>query len=809
MPNASQLDPFRPSLALWITLGSLGSAMTMLVLLLVLINNFSATYAQRRAITEVDLMADNVVNTLRWRQEERIRDLSLLASWPNFHHQSTAEQRATLTTMVAKTPGFHWLSLTDGRGKIRVASNPAIEGRMLPKHDGRLPSGQQVTISLVHRQSPLLDTSLTGDSTSPLQYEIAIPLQQSELPGGWLVASLSWSHIQEQAQTQLNHKSVLDKADLLLLDQNGKVLLSSRDPQLQQVPASLRQPDEHEQSKPQRWPDGQSYITAIRNTSGLNGVQQPQWQVVVRQPLTIAMQDFSRLQDQLALSALIAFCALSIAAVWLARKIASPLRAIRRALETPGNPLPHTRSYAEAELLSDVITEMRQLEQQDIQALEQLNQTLEVQVAERTRELDNVLQHAMNAFISLNEQGEVIAWNIQAAHIFGWPIEQLLGKPLPMGFLTQRQENWLHHKIRCYQRTGTPPDIREQHQTTLFDYAGEPIAVELNTWISATSQGFRLNVIIQDIRQRLAVEQALRNSQQRLQTITDNLPVLIAYIDRDLRFQFNNATYALWYQRPINELQNRQLQDLYPPEEYAHVLPFMQQALAGMGQRFERTEQRPDGLHYLLSIYIPHHQDEQVVGFYVLTQDITKRKQLELELEQLALFDALTGLPNRRALMDQLPKAMARCARTRQSMALLFMDLDGFKAVNDTYGHDAGDEVLQQFAQRIQSHLRGTDTLFRLGGDEFTLILENLADEAQDAEHKAQQLLETMQSQFELTNAQVSLSSSIGIALYQPSSQLSSDELLTHADGAMYQAKHAGKNCYVLAAASPPPSPCA
>ena len=427
-----------------------------------------------------------------------------------------------------------------------------------------------------------------------------------------------------------------------------------------------------------------------------------------------------------------------------------------------------------------------------------------MQVAERTRELDNVLQHAMNAFISLNEQGEVIAWNIQARQLFGWPAESLIGHPLPIGMVTQQQQNWLNRKIRCYQQTKASPALRKQHQTTLFDCNGEPIAVELNTWISATTQGFRFNVIIQDIRQRRAIEQALRNSQLRLQTITDNLPVLIAYIDRDLRFQFNNATYALWYQWPINELQNRQLQDLYPPEEYANVLPFMQQALAGMGQRFERTEQRPDGLHYLMSIYIPHHQDEQVVGFYVLTQDITKRKQLELELEQLALFDALTGLPNRRALMDQLPKAMARCARTRQSMALLFMDLDGFKAVNDTYGHDAGDEVLQQFAQRIQSHLRGTDTLFRLGGDEFTLILENLADEAQGAEHKAQQLLETMQSQFELTSARVSLSSSIGIALYQPASQLSSDELLTLADGAMYQAKHAGKNRFVLAASAPP-----
>ena len=109
------------------------------------------------------------------------------------------------------------------------------------------------------------------------------------------------------------------------------------------------------------------------------------------------------------LSAILAFCALSFIAILLARKIAAPLRAIRRALEPPGRQLPQNRSYAEAELLTEVITEMRQLEQQDIQALEQLNRTLEQQVAERTQEMENVLQHAMNAFISLNEQGAVIA----------------------------------------------------------------------------------------------------------------------------------------------------------------------------------------------------------------------------------------------------------------------------------------------------------------------------------------------------------------------------------------------------------------
>ena len=358
----------------------------------------------------------------------------------------------------------------------------------------------------------------------------------------------------------------------------------------------------------------------------------------------------------------------------------------------------------------------------------------------------------------------------------------------------------MQQQLRLHAETGVVPLLKDQRITELHDRHGEAIAVEVHSWISETTLGFRLNLIIQDVRERLTIERELRDSQQRLQTITDNLPVLISYIDRHLRYQFNNATYGLWYGWSAAELHNRPVRDLYPATEYAHFLPFMELALQGETQRFERSEQRADGVHYLYSIYIPHRREQEVVGFYVLSQDITPRKQLELELKRHALNDPLTGLPNRRSLMEQQPKAMARSSRTEQMMALLFMDLDGFKAINDNFGHDAGDELLQQFAQRIQSHLRETDTLFRLAGDEFTLILENLQHGEQDACLKARQLLEAMADPFVLTAATVTLSSSIGIACYRPHAEMSAEALLGHAEQAMYQAKRAGKNRFVVAA---------
>lgn len=163
------------------------------------------------------------------------------------------------------------------------------------------------------------------------------------------------------------------------------------------------------------------------------------------------------------------------------------------------------------------------------------------------------------------------------------------------------------------------------------------------------------------------------------------------------------------------------------------------------------------------------------------------------QLQKVVLLDALTGLPNRRGFHDELPKAMARAQRDNQEMAVLFLDLDGFKAINDTHGHEAGDELLRQFARRIEACVRKTDMVARLGGDEFVVILERLVIE-NDAREVAGKILQAMTTPFELGAVQAVLSSSVGIALYPPSGKQSPDQLVHAADQAMYAAKRAGKN---------------
>jgi diguanylate cyclase (GGDEF)-like protein len=160
-------------------------------------------------------------------------------------------------------------------------------------------------------------------------------------------------------------------------------------------------------------------------------------------------------------------------------------------------------------------------------------------------------------------------------------------------------------------------------------------------------------------------------------------------------------------------------------------------------------------------------------------------------MEAMALRDTLTGLPNRRALMQALPEALRRANRSRQSCAVFFLDLDRFKQVNDRYGHDEGDELLRQFAERVGGAVRKTDTVGRLAGDEFVVILEMLHSDA-DAQEAADKLLPILQQPSVLKTATVTLSASIGIAIHHPDDPQDIEMLLGRADRAMYRHKQQG-----------------
>jgi len=183
----------------------------------------------------------------------------------------------------------------------------------------------------------------------------------------------------------------------------------------------------------------------------------------------------------------------------------------------------------------------------------------------------------------------------------------------------------------------------------------------------------------------------------------------------------------------------------------------------------------------------------EIVG---VSRDITERKQVEEQIEYQAYHDALTGLPNRRLFRDRLTVALAHARRMKHPLAVMFLDLDRFKVVNDTLGHSVGDELLKTVGSRLQASMREEDSIARMGGDEFTILLADLKS-TDDSAKIAQKVLDTVAQPLRIDGTELFVTTSIGIALF-PSDGDTAEALLANADHAMYRAKDSGRNSYQM-----------
>ena len=208
----------------------------------------------------------------------------------------------------------------------------------------------------------------------------------------------------------------------------------------------------------------------------------------------------------------------------------------------------------------------------------------------------------------------------------------------------------------------------------------------------------------------------------------------------------------------------------------------------------KRAEEELTQANELLEAQVAQRTGELKSANDKLSLDLEARKRVEQSMRHMAHHDALTGLPNRALFRDRLTHAMAQADRYHQKLAVLFLDLDRFKAINDTLGHNVGDQLLKIAAERLRSCVRDCDTVARLGGDEFTVIVDDII-EVQDAAVVAQKILDTLSQPFNLHGHEVFISVSVGITLY-PNDDESADNLLRNADSAMYRAKEYGRNNY-------------
>ena len=277
-----------------------------------------------------------------------------------------------------------------------------------------------------------------------------------------------------------------------------------------------------------------------------------------------------------------------------------------------------------------------------------------------------------------------------------------------------------------------------------------------------------------------------------LSRISEQVGEGVVFADNDGWFQYVNPEFAVQHAGTVEELTGAHLSHFYSAEELATtVQPIIAAALEhGIG-RGEVTRLRHDGTQFPARITLSLLRDDagELIGRVLCVQDITAQRQLEEELRQAALYDPLTRLPNRRLLRDRVEHALVLGARRETGVAAMFVDLDGFKRVNDTFGHDVGDEVLVEVARRLLDCVRGCDTLTRHGGDEFVILLEELVN-IEQATGIGQRVLRAFNQPLHTLAGNIPVSASIGIHVATDDDDYES--LLRAADGAMYDAKRSG-----------------
>ncbi|ABE50734.1 diguanylate cyclase/phosphodiesterase with PAS/PAC sensor(s) [Methylobacillus flagellatus KT] len=302
---------------------------------------------------------------------------------------------------------------------------------------------------------------------------------------------------------------------------------------------------------------------------------------------------------------------------------------------------------------------------------------------------------------------------------------------------------------------------------------------------------------------REVTERALRHSETKFRAVIENAQDGIVSIDEDGRLvEFNHAAEVMFGYRREDVL-GKMLVDILIPLSLrdAHRRGHERYLASGVSKmldrRLELSALRADGTEFPVEVTITSLKEQGLpllTGFF---RDLTERRKVESEIRNLAFYDALTTLPNRRLLLDRLQQAIAASVRHGRHGAVLFIDLDNFKALNDSRGHDIGDLLLVEVARRLRQCVRNEDTVARLGGDEFVIVLEDLSLNLEQAiaqtRQVAQKVLEIINHPYQLGEIEHHNSSSIGIVLFN-GNFVSMEELLKRSDTAMYEAKAAGRN---------------
>jgi diguanylate cyclase (GGDEF)-like protein/PAS domain S-box-containing protein len=426
--------------------------------------------------------------------------------------------------------------------------------------------------------------------------------------------------------------------------------------------------------------------------------------------------------------------------------------------------------------------------QTDITERKQMEEALR-QSEERFRLL---VEHSQDTILLHDFDGKIIDVNQHGCDSLGYTREELLG--LSVQDIDQRVVVDKHQEKWKKMVPGEPITLEGVHKRK--DGTTFPVEVRFGV---LESGGRRLILGLgRDITERKQMEESLRERQQELQALMDASPTAISWADLQGNIQYINRKhhelfgYTLKDIPTIDEWQHQADQDQAQQKRFAHWPEELMEAYK-QGRSLpprEMTITCKDGSIRYVTV------EGAIVSNHnlVIYNDITERVRAEEVIRKLAYHDALTGLPNRVLFADRLDFAMSQAHRSQRRLAVMSLDLDRFKNVNDTFGHSVGDKLLHSVGRRLTGLLRKNDTISRTGGDEFSLLMPEI-DQEKDTVTVAQKVLNVFQEPFVLDVHELHITTSIGIAIY-PDDGEDTDTLLKHSDIAMYQAKQKGRNNY-------------
>jgi diguanylate cyclase (GGDEF)-like protein/PAS domain S-box-containing protein len=418
-----------------------------------------------------------------------------------------------------------------------------------------------------------------------------------------------------------------------------------------------------------------------------------------------------------------------------------------------------------------------------------VNSKLQAAVAESKavlNEIEQIYRYAPVGLFFIDTNYRHVRINEQMAKIHGLPVSAHIGRTLRE--IVPGLADELMELFRPIYQRGEPVLNMEIKGSLASYFPFRSESGEVTGVIGAVTD-------ITDLKQ---AQLALRQSEERFRTIFDSVNDLIFLHDFETgaNVEVNQRACEMFgYTRDeLLKLKVGDLSENKPPYTSENLLSEMQKARSGTPQRFDWRSKTKDGRLFWVEISIRRATFGGRDFLLSTAREISQRKEAEDQLKRMAQFDLLTGLANRGVFVAEVARAIERARRSERSFAVLYLDLDHFKDVNDTLGHPIGDRLLQSVAERLQANVRTIDTLARFGGDEFALLMADIVDPT-DAGVLADKLLQIMVKPFLLDGNQIQSGVSIGIATYEPDAP-DAETLLAHADVALYRAKSEGRHTY-------------